>query len=310
MTTTPNFTYSGPNISPTFVVGVFNDAWERANERTATAEDALANIEPTTPIPVSALVTPVDHDLDLSGAIPSLTTTPELDPVRQAVVDQLKDLLKGLIDKYYPPVAVPNGADVWERIARAFISGHLFQALDDIQARTVGRGLFTPAMNAGIAKYLGGQRTKIQELMSLNVETLVTSRKAEFQLLYFEQVMKLQVDALEACRAFLLEAMLPLQTRLTNDLSQLSRFKLQLQSSYFKYLDARVIEGTTELNRLFVEKRINVTKELSDEERRAFIFDRISKTFAEEALAVSQQASAAINAVNADAGVTGREQIG
>lgn len=297
-------TYTGPTVSPVFVTGVMNDAWAQAVERTASARAAVDDLTPT---PIRALsITPLEAPADLSVVLPSRQTVAT--PAAGSLEDQLTDLLRDFIDEHYPAVATPDAAAAWARVAASFSGDPLDQAALAIRDRVDSvwdvRGYSVPAEAREYQLRAHDlEASRIRAGSTRNTDMILKTHRKSVDLTQYEVVMRTQLEAIEAARAFLIGLVLALYDKAADEQVRLARFKEEMQASYWRYFQARVEANALELDRLILDKRIALDANLSSADRQAFVFRQLAQTALDECQSIASQASAAINRVSASADV-------
>lgn len=301
-------TYVGPQTSPVFVTGVINDAWEEAVSRTAQARAALADLNP---VPVSAqALTPLQAPDDLSVDLPSIADPEE--GAGPALEDQLASLFRSFIAANYPAIAVPDAAAAWARVAATFTGAPLAQAVARARQRIdtpwTARGYTMPTeARQFLRREHDREAARIAAGSVRNQDIILKTHRKSVDLTGYEVVMRTQLEALDAARAFLVGVILATLNKQSDEQVKLTAYKAQLQDTFFRYLNARIEENSTELDRLVLEKRIALDADLSAEDRQAFIFRQLVQAAVDEMQSLASQASAAINRISASASVGGRE---
>lgn len=299
-------TYTGPTVSPVFVTGLINDAWAEAVARTADARAAVAAVT-TAPLQ-SDIGAPLEAPDDY--AVEQADMTEALPGPGDALVGQLAALLSSFIASHYPTVSMPDGPAAWERVVDGFVDADnlrltLERAESRIHASWSARGLSVPA---AASAHLRARSTWLQERGIVNTDIVRKTHRAGVALVQYELVMRAQLEALEAARAYLVGSVLALQSKADEEQIALVRSKEAMQGSFFRYLGARLEANSVTLDELALGRRIELDADLSAKDRETFVLRLLVQTALEECMSIASQASAAINRVSASATVGGSER--
>lgn len=295
-------TYSGPYVSPTFVAGVVNNAWDKAVEiiaRARTTVDDLATVGlvPETLATLSA--TPA-----FSEGLPSI-------PAAGTVADfeaALTSLLAAWIDEHFPDVSNPDAAAAWARIVATFTGAEQTSEMAAAASHLASLlGDYDSEVQNTVAGILSGDSTRATDGAARNQDIIDLSHRKAIDLASLDLVMRTQLEALDAARTFLADAIFGLATKEAQELQRVAASKQRLQSAYFSHLDARLQTYNVELERTALNKRVVAAADVAEKDRDVFTYrERVQAALAQlESLA--HQAQGAINRVHASAGVTGGE---
>jgi hypothetical protein len=294
--------YSGPFTSPTFVAGVINDAWDKAESLVASARVAAADL-PTNTISVADLdtltVTPT-----LAESLPSLPaadTIPEFE-------DALTALLADWIEEHFPDTDNPDAAAAWARIVATFTGSEQTDAVADATAHvsSVTTGYETDIRET-IASVFSADSTRATAGATRNRTMIDYQHRKAIDLSQLDLVMRTQLEALDAARGFLIEAIFGLGTKGAQELERIANSKRRLQDAYFSHLSARVEESSIELDRLALAKKIEANADVEGQARDTFIFRENVKAALSHLESLAHQAQGAINRASASASVGGGE---
>ena len=302
-------TYVGPTVGPVFVTGLINDSWAQVVERTNAARKVTYGLQPE---PIQGDVPkPLEAPEDFDG---ELATAPQQgNQTADSIAGQLDDLLTSFIDRHYPSIAMPNGAAAWERVVSGFTGDALSQAASRVRARTdlvwSARGFSMPTESREFQRR-EVQRREVTALdgASRNADVIRKTHRKGVDLTGYEIVMRTQLDALDAARAYLLGGVLALYDKAADDQMMLIRLKDGMQSAFMRHLSAQIEAGTNTLEQIALERRIELDATLSEEDRKVFIFRQTVQAALDELQSIASQASAAINRVSASATVGGSER--
>lgn len=304
-------TYVGPVVAPVYVTGMINTAWTSAQTLTNQARNAVAGLNPPvlTPESVSPLVAP---ETDFNVTAGSLGGMASIDPQADALENELTRLLRDFIDRHYPPLQTPDGAAAWERIVRTFDGDRARQLRDRMRYRTVramaNRGITLPRQ---VVEYMDRDFTveekRIEVGTERNQDIIRKTHRKDIDLTQYEIILRTQLDALEAAKAFLLGCVLAALSKTSSEQTQLARMRGQMQSAYFRYLDAQIEAGTVDVEKELLEKQITLDADLSGEERKQFLWRQKVAVALDECQSIASQATAAINRISAQASVNGQE---
>ena len=302
-------TYTGPEVSPTFVTGVINDSWDKAQSLTTDAREAVQDLSPEALLPLDTSQVQADVAVDVSA--PGLQQV-NLDPA-DALEDELTRLLRDFMGRHFPALEIPDAAERWRDIAASFDGDPLRLAAARMRARIAtdltGRGLAVPAEVLEIQR-AGHDReyTRLETQRARNTDILWKTHRKSVDLTKWEVAMRAYLDALEAARAFLLGCVLAAAGQVAEEAARIARYREQLQATYFRHLNTMFEASGNDLEQALLEKRIRLDADLAGEERKAFVFGQRVAAALQELEGIASQATAAINRMSADASVTGIER--
>jgi hypothetical protein len=295
-------TYAGPHIAPTFVAGVINDAWTKAASLIARARTTQSDLEANTITPAALdTLEAVPTLVQSLPAIPAAGDVPEFD-------DPLTDMLAAWIDEHFPDTDNPNAAAAWARIVLTFSGSEQTDEVGDASSRLAATlSGFDADVQSSVQGILSTDSDAATAGAERNKNMIDYRHRKAIDLSQLEVVMRTQLDALDAARSFLIEAVYGLASKEAQELARVASAKQRLQDVYFQHLSALVEAESLELGVAELDKRITADASIAEQDRETFMFrQRVTAALAGlESLA--HQAQGAINRASASATVGGGE---
>jgi hypothetical protein len=295
-------TYAGPNIAPTFVAGVINDAWSKAADLITTARATASDLSPGAITPASlATVTTAPTFAESLPAIPAAGSVADFESA-------LTTTLATWIDEHFPDTADPDAAAAWARVVATFTGSEQTTEIGLAASRiaTVLDGFPTETISA-VSDQLAADATRVSDGVTRNRQMIDYAHRKAIDIAGFDVVMRTQLEALDAARGFVIDAVLGLATKQAQELSRVATAKQRLQGAYFEHLGARAQAYGVEVDRTALGKRIDAAADVAAKERNVFIFRERAAAAVAQLESLASQASGAINRAGASASVSGGE---
>jgi hypothetical protein len=171
---------------------------------------------------------------------------------------------------------------------------------------TVLDGFPTETISA-VSDQLAADATRVSDGVTRNRQMIDYAHRKAIDIAGFDLVMRTQLEALDAARSFVIDAVLGLATKQAQELSRVATAKQRVQSAYFEHLGARVQAYGVEVDRAALGKRIDAAADVAAKERGVFIFRERATAAVAQLESLASQASGAINRAGASASVSGGE---